>query len=910
MRVFTDLGGRRRGLTGWVGSAAALAAVLALAAAAPAATFSDEAVEAAIRRGVKYLWSQQQKNGGWKTIHCGSRKPYHVGPTAICAYALLESGVKLSDKRMARAMAYLSKTKSDATYCLAFRALACAVASRQDPRYRRLLRNDVSMLIRSIDRVGGYTYTSRGSPPRRADYSGSAGGPDQSNAQYALLGVWAGRRMDLEVPRGYWQQSLRYWTRFQQRDGGWGYSVKAKKNSYMAMTLAGLASVFVCYDNLYGAQFLACRGNARLPAAEKGLAWVEKRFGEIAREKSYFYYTLYGVERVALASGYKYFGRNDWYKRGATELIGRQEKDGSWTKGSGGHSGGPASTTSYALLFLLRGRRPVLFNRLEYDGDWNNRPRALANLTRWFSRQFERDVHWQIINLKTPVADWHDAPILCLTGSKAPKLSDADLAKIRTFVHQGGTIFSIAECNGKAFTDGIREVYRKLFGTYGLKELAPGHAIYSAYNDLKPGKPTFWEVSNGARPLAVHTDDDVAMPWQGNRRLTDGYAYDAAANVVAYTNDKTALAGQLRFRGTTLWPTKWSGKARLTVKVARIRHAGNCDPEPLAYERFERLMGQRLGVKVDVAAPMPIGELAGSGARLAVMTGTGEFTLSAADKKALKAWVEQDGRYLLIDCAGGARAFREAAEAMLYELFGRRSLRQMSTDAPLYQLKGFEIKRAYYRRRTKEVLGKTTEPSLRTVMVGRRAGVLFSREDITAGLVGYPSYTVYGYRPETAFALLRNAVLLAAGRPLTPPRSSGPSGESGGKAWKMRVSASAESGKAKLALDGDKRTKWSTGRPMKTSDWFAIDLGAERKIKRIVLDSGEAKKDYPRGWKTYISKDGKDWGRSMHRGDGKKNPVWITFDKPVTTRHIKITLTRKHDKNHWTIADLRVYEEK
>ncbi len=57
-------------------------------------------------------------------------------------------------------------------------------------------------------------------------------------------------------------------------------------------------------------------------------------------------------------------------------------------------------------------------------------------------------------------------------------------------------------------------------------------------------------------------------------------------------------------------------------------------------------------------------------------------------------------------------------------------------------------------------------PKSRKVKVGlaptRR--VVFSREDITAGLVGYPSWTVDGYQPETAFTILRNIVLLAAGR--------------------------------------------------------------------------------------------------------------------------------------------------
>ena len=38
---------------------------------------------------------------------------------------------------------------------------------------------------------------------------------------------------------------------------------------------------------------------------------------------------------------------------------------------------------------------------------------------------------------------------------------------------------------------------------------------------------------------------------------------------------------------------------------------------------------------------------------------------------------------------------------------------------------------------------------------------IFSREDITHGLLGVPHFAVDGYAPESAFAVLRNIVLTA-----------------------------------------------------------------------------------------------------------------------------------------------------
>jgi len=889
---------RRRGAGG------ALACfLLAAAAAGPvrAQSFSDQAVERAITKGVRFLWSRQRKNGSWEEKDVGGHKPYPVGPTAICAYALLESGVRPTDKRMAKTLGFLAKTRTDKTYDLAFRALAYAAAARRDPNYRDRLRRDVSQLLRSIDRAGGYTYVSRGSSPRRDDYSGFAGAADNSNTQYGLLGVWAGRMHDLEVPYGYWQMSLRYWQRMQQRDGGWGYSPKGRPKSYMAMTLAGLASVFVCYDNLYAMRFLRCQGNASFGAAERGLAWVEKHAGDIEKFSGHYYYTLYGVERVGLATGYKYFGRYDWYKRGASALIRRQEGNGRW-KASGGNTGGDNTTTAYALLFLLRGRRPVLFNRLEYDGDWNNRPRALANLTRWFGRAFEGAVHWQIINLRTPVEEWHDAPILCLSGATEPKLSDADLRKLRTFVYQGGSIFSITECAGKGFHDGIRKVYRRLFPRYELKELPRAHELYRAYHELK-GDVTFHEISNGARPLVVHTDTDIASPWQAMRYLSAKHAFEAAVNVVAYTNDKLALAGRLRFRGTTLWPKRPGGGTVRTIRVARLRHEGNCDPEPLAYERFARLMARRTGTKVEVLGPVPVSALPGSKAHLAAMTGTEAFRLGDGEKTMLKAWLERGGT-LVIDAAGGARAFRESAEALLAELFGRRASRQLAITAPLFHIKGCEIRRAHYRRRTRELLGNPTDPILRVVLLDGRPAVYFSREDITCGLVGYPSYTVYGYEPDTAFALMRNIVFQAWGGDLEPAKPAPKPAPA-----RRGPSASCNGWAAPLAMDGKSSTRWDTGRPMHAGDWFAIDLGRERKVKQVTLDAGASKNDYPRGYKVYVSSDGRNWGKHVLEGRGKQARTVLRFKKPLRCCYVRIVLTARHDRHHWSIHELKVEAE-
>src|SRR6185295_12763850 len=113
----------------------------------------------------------------------------------------------------------------------------------------------------------------------------------------------------------------------------------------------------------------------------------------------------------------------------------------------------PISSTSFALLFLARGRNPVAFNKLQYNGRWNARPRDDLVLTHWISRRFERPLNWQIVNLDQDVSDWLDAPVLLITGSRDPKFTDEDVARIRSFIAAGGIVFSTAENANQEFTD-------------------------------------------------------------------------------------------------------------------------------------------------------------------------------------------------------------------------------------------------------------------------------------------------------------------------------------------------------------------------------------------------------------------------------------------------------------------------
>ena len=707
------------------------------------AGFSDRAVEQAIQKGCKYLLSKQGPGGNWP-----ARNKYKVGPGALATYALLESGINPQNPKMMKALTWLSRNRTEKTYGLGLRANVWLSANRHtSDKYRGFLMKDAKMLWLSAHN-GAYDYESPGK---------SKGGRwDNSNSQYGVLGVWAAAMNLGEVPSAYWKAVLTHWKGCQNGDGGWGYRTAGKGGqggSRATMTAGGVATCFVCFDSLYAQDFVKCNRKLNFPPIERGLAWLDKNFAKTLGGQKHLYYYLYGVERVGLASGYKYFGKQDWYKLGATNLLRRQSGNGSW--------GNDLADTAFALLFLIRGRNAIVFNKLEFDGDWNNRPRELASLTRWMSRTFERTVNWQIINLKVPVGEWHDAQILYISGAMKPNFTDAHINKLRQFVHQGGTIFSATECGGLGFKKGIREVYAKLFPEHKLTPLGPEHIIYSdkIQYRLAGAKPRMEMITNGVRPLVIHTDMDVPLSWQLSRTVSHKWAFQAAVNIVRYVTGNITTH---RPRGVTHWPPPPKATPGRTVKLARLRHAGNFNPEPLAYTRFARLMAQNAGVGVEVVGPISANRLAGSGASVATLTGTGKLELSAGEITALKRFVD-DGGTLVIDAAGGCTTFAASAKRVVEKMYGVMKLRTLSSTSKVLRLEGKAIAKVKYRRRTSLRLGRQTTPALRGVLVGsgRRVGIYLSREDLTAGLVGYTSYTVDGYAPDSAFEIMRNIVLTA-----------------------------------------------------------------------------------------------------------------------------------------------------
>jgi len=710
----------------------------------------DEKVRKAIERGRDYLLSQWTDSGEIKSQWSGNDK-YPTGATALAAYALLASGVNPQEAKMAKTLKWLQDNPSKMTYNVALRCNAWYLADKKTlNKYKNILRQEAWQLAQSL-KDGAIRYKCTGYPE---------GGWDNSCSQLAVLGIWTAALGDLKVHSSTWKAIQKHWVSVQNDDGGWPYE---RGLSTSAMSASGVATLYILLDNLYASEFVGKKATAShhlIKRITAGLKWLDANFKNPPMGHSDYPYWIYAVERVGLASGYKNFGKLDWYKHVANRLL-RQQNGGAWRGGWGDVVG-----TSFCMLFLVRGQHPVVFNKLEYAGSWSNRPRDMASLTRWLSKTFELTMNWQIVHIRnTRLADWHDAPILYIAGDEAPQFTDEDIDRLGKYVNQGGTILSVGEFGRKKFRDAMRENYKKLFPDYELVAAPSDHPIYTDkvyYNIDKNIK--FWILSNGIRPLAIHTDFDLAKYWQagaaGKKSLP---YYRAGVNIIRYvtgtlTPRSLLKTTGLRHRAVSHWPDPDKGGGR-TIRVARLKHGGNYDPEPLAYKRLAILMSKHAETNLEVSGPIAIGDLAGDGAKIASLTGTGTLQLTADEQTAIKNFVSGGGT-LVVDAAGGDKEFAESAETLIEEMFQdrRQRLRQLALASNLYRLAGRRIEAVKFRPRT-YARYKTKYPQLAAVLIGRRPGVIYSSLDLTAGLVGYLSFTVDGYHPDSAFELMRNILI-------------------------------------------------------------------------------------------------------------------------------------------------------
>ena len=712
-------------------------------------------IERSVEGAICYLRSLQRENGS-----IGEGSYAQGGSTALAALTMLAAGQSpITDDCLKRALNWLLTVEVDNTYVHGIRANVWEYALRKvpyDQAMKKALQADYDWLMKALGKKEGWRYRMNSS-----DW-------DNSVTQYGVLGIWAAARAGISPGDEFWVKMSKHFRSVQNSDGGWGYQ---RGGSTPNMATAGLATMFLVFDKYHGKSYYThenprafTSGDAAecLRSIERGMAWLGKRGGTY--DDGYY---LYGIERTGVASGRKHIGGADWFAKGADMVLRRQQRNGCVSmRGHGGHVG----HTAFSALFMVYGGAPAAFNKLEYGKgqDWNLNPRDLANLAKYLWSAYERPLNWHSVSISAPASEF-EAPVLFISGSKAVKFSDKEVAKLREYVESGGTILAEPTDHSKEFAASMEQLLHRIYPlkdypSCTMEKLDADHGVYTVLRQEWKERPVLHGASDGSRTFFLLSDGYMSADWQMNRTESD--SFKLAMNLLFYATDLKELKGRF---ASILPDTEPTTPRKTLATVARIRHNGS-EAAPMdwaagrsCWRRYAEYARHVTGCELVEKDPVDLAKDDLTGIKLLHMTGKHAFDLNEAQRQALKAYVEGGGT-LLVDACSGSNRFAGSARELLEDLFSE--LEDLDDGSLLASGKftgGSDISRKIrYKLAARKLLRKkglsTKSHHLKVAHVGKRPAVIFSDADLTYALAGVDSYQSVGYKPESARRVVGNVL--------------------------------------------------------------------------------------------------------------------------------------------------------
>ncbi len=767
-----------------------------------------EQVRKSIERAVAFLKRQQNANGRWSDSDVQPG-----GITALCTLALLNAGVSVEDESIQRALKVLRAQMPSQTYSASLNTMVLAIAepAKDAQSIARNVRWLEQAQIQEGPRKGSWTY---------GNSNIHAG--DNSNTQFAVLALHEAERAGVKVSDTTWRLSYAYWQSAQNNDSSWGYQKVGERSvspGTGSMTCAGLTSLIISAGRMndgdakiVGGEVQCCGEQASNKPVEQAIKWLGRTFtvqnnpSTMANAgRDWLFYYLYGVERVGRITGQRFFvgrdGKHDWYREGAEKFVRLQDPTtGAW-KGPNMVERDPQIGTALALLFMSKGRRPVLIGKLQYgdDSGWNRHRADVANLTNYVEVKWKKDfpigLSWQTVDLRlASVEDLLQAPVLFLNGSGAPQISDEQARRLRDYLDRGGFIFAEATCpDAKGFDTGFRALMVQVFADkpeHKLKLITAEHPVWYAEEQVEAAQQRpLLGIDYGCRTCVIYAPPPRPEDPAGNlscywelssgreQKIPPKVAAEIAGanaigiNVLAYATNRELKSKEETFR----IPTNQVGGGpvgRSVLSIAKLKHPGGCDSAPGALPSMLRAVERETKLKV-IAPEQPI-EITSPALfenHLVFMHGRSSFRLTVKEREQLRKYLSDErGGTLLVDAICANRGFADALRREMQAIFPDQKLEPIPASHEMLTDKFGGYNLANVARREPQARGEGDRaeskirrgpPELEGIRVGPdgRFAVIFSKYDISCALEKHDSLECEGYLRDDAERIAVNMLL-------------------------------------------------------------------------------------------------------------------------------------------------------
>ena len=744
-------------------------------------------VRKSIKRAIQYLKENQSADGSWDEFN------FAGDTTALCTLALLNSEELPPDPyknspHIKNALEYLADIPASVTYVVSLRIMAMATADPKGKKYRRLIEEDVKWLVDSQMKKA---VPSKGS----WNYGHLRGQGDSSNSQFAILALHEASKIGIKVPEETWKLALDYWGNcYHARSGGFSYYA-ARNDPKGSMTCAGISSVIIAEENLADVAELingdyanCCNKNKIEEVIDAAFGWLTRHYTvqanplNLRADPNTRLYYLYGLERAGRLAGRRFVGPNDWYRDGAKQLLKTQHPHNDYWQTPGGQGEkDPLVATSFALLFLSKGKRPVVIGKYDHGAaDWDLHPKGVHYLTRRLEKVWSVKLNWQTVKSENAtVDDLLEAPVLFMSGRDIIQLNRTQKDNLKKYLENGGFLFAEA-CQGDGcgndakFHQAFVRLMQELFPDSQLEALPLNHPIWNSHYPI---------VGNKERPLlglqaccrtsVVYCRSNLSCYWNldrpailddpnvsNNLKKRVEYCSKLGVNVMAYATDRA----NLRDKGETpkLVEQNQQLLADRVLVFPKLQHSGGDDDAPNAWRNVLRNVEQ-LGLEIKMEKKMVQADIKSLADHPFIfLHGRTRFTFTKEQREALRKHLDFGG-FIFADSICTSEEFTDSFRREMSLILGNKPLVPIDPNHEIWTNPafGYNIDRVTLRTKTKggSFREEAARPQLEGAEIDGRLAVVFSPLDLSCALENTAKSQCTGYTHQDSLRICTNVVL-------------------------------------------------------------------------------------------------------------------------------------------------------
>ncbi|MSR64960.1 MAG: DUF4159 domain-containing protein [Verrucomicrobiae bacterium] len=419
---------------------------------------------------------------------------------------------------------------------------------------------------------------------------------------------------------------------------------------------------------------------------------------------------------------------------------------------------------------------PTLLAHLQFGPyeSWNSDPGALVQMFNRAAEAMKVRYGHTTFTLDNFSYDAHEIPILYFGGTKEFEFTNAQRAKLRKYMEEGGTLFLEANSGFDAFRNSAAREIKAIFPEKELRRLPLDHPVFTSLfkvtevqymktiDAVPDNKPYLEGVDVGTRTVLFYSRYGMACSWDGHTHKNNrGVAFESAnhigANLLAYC---IAEHNNVPPIGQAVAYDDKGEERRSQIVIGQLQHRGEWHATPSAIPALlENAVGV-LNVKAKFQqVPVDLTKDDLTRVPFLFVSGMYDFQLNETEAARLRMYLTSGG-FLFAESCEGRDSFDKAFRREMKKVFPDKDLDLLQPNHPLFTTH-YQIGQISYTARVKELKPDLSAPVIEGITMDDRAVVVYSRYSLSTGWEGNLSPYNMGVATKDALQIGVNVIQYA-----------------------------------------------------------------------------------------------------------------------------------------------------